>query len=145
MSERSGGREQSEQSGASERMSGASERANRLASGPLLQSVFLVVLNHTDALWSETNKNRDVSTGPLARPFACTAHLFACSGLLASLAPSAALTHSLARSLRSLPRSWDSEILMCQNDLVLSHSALFIRMQRSSGVFMGRRSFISDR
>ena len=30
---------------------------------------------------------------------------FACSGLLASLAPSAALT----RSLRSLPRSWDSE------------------------------------
>ena len=22
------------------------------------------------ALWSETNKNRDVSTGPLARPFA---------------------------------------------------------------------------
>ena len=24
----------------------------------------------TDALWSGTNKNRDVSTGPLARPFA---------------------------------------------------------------------------
>ena len=41
--------------------------------------------------------------------FARTAHLFACSGLLASLAPSAALTRSLARSLRSLPRSWDSE------------------------------------
>ena len=30
---------------------------------------------------------------------------------LASLAPSAALTRSLARSLRSLPRSWDSDIL----------------------------------
>ena len=24
----------------------------------------------TEALWSGTNKNRDVSTGPLARPFA---------------------------------------------------------------------------
>ena len=34
---------------------------------------------------------------------------FACSGLLASLSPSAALTRLLARSLRSLPRSWDSD------------------------------------
>ena len=42
------------------------------------------------------------------RSFARTAHSFACSGLLASLAPSAALTRSLARSLRSLPRSWES-------------------------------------
>ena len=48
----------------------------------------------TTSLWSGTNKNRDVSTGPLARPFA-----------------------------RSLPRSWDSEFLMSQNDLVLSRSA----------------------
>ena len=45
-----------------------------------------------DPLWSGTNKNRDVSTGPLARPFARTAHSFACSGLLALLAPSVALT-----------------------------------------------------
>ena len=73
-------------------------------------------------LWSGTNKNRDVSTGPLARPFARTAHLFACSRLLALFAPSAALTRSLARSLRSLPRSWEREFLMSQNDLVLSHS-----------------------
>ena len=43
MSERSGGRERSEQSGASERVSGASERANGRASGPVLQSVFLAV------------------------------------------------------------------------------------------------------
>ena len=43
--------------------------------------------------------------------FARTAHSFACSGLLASLAPSAALTRSLARSLHSLPRSWESELL----------------------------------
>ena len=28
------------------------------------------------ALWSGTNKNQDVSTGPLARPFARTAHSF---------------------------------------------------------------------
>ena len=57
------------------------------------------------------------------RSFARTAYSFACSGLLASLAPSAALTRSLACSLRSLPRSWESEFLMSQNDLVLSHSA----------------------
>ena len=49
--------------------------------------------------------------------FALTAHLFACSKLLALL------TCSLACSLRSLPRSWESEFLMSQNDLVLSHSA----------------------
>ena len=45
MSERSGGREQSEQSGASEQVSGASERANGRASGPALQSVFLAVID----------------------------------------------------------------------------------------------------
>ena len=56
--------------------------------------------------------------------FARTAHSFASSGLLALLAPSAALTRSLVPSLRSLPRSWESEFLMSQNDLVLSHSAL---------------------
>ena len=48
MSERSGGREQSEQSGASERVSGASERANGRASGPVLQSVFMAVIDHSD-------------------------------------------------------------------------------------------------
>ena len=47
MSERSGGRERSEQSGASERVSGASELANGRASGPVLQSVFLAVLDHS--------------------------------------------------------------------------------------------------
>ena len=74
----------------------------------------------TDALWSGTNKNRDVSTGPLARP---SAHSLA--PLTRSLAPdSAALTRSLARSLRSLPGSWESEIIMSQKDLVLSHSAM---------------------
>ena len=55
------------------------------------------------ALWSRITKNPDVSAGPLAcpfAPFACTAHSFACSTLLALLAPSAALTRSLARSLK---------------------------------------------
>ena len=64
------------------------------------------------------------ATRSSVRSFARTAHSFACSRLLASLAPSAALTRLLARSLRSLPRSWESEFLMSQNDLVLSHSAL---------------------
>ena len=65
-------------------------------------------VNSPNPLWSGTNKNRDISTGPLARPFP------------RSLAP---LTRLLARSLHSLPRSWESEFLMSQNDLVLSHSA----------------------
>ena len=63
------------------------------------------------------------ATRSSVRSFARIAHSFACSGLLASLAPSAVLTRSLARSLRSLPRSWESKFLMSQNDLVLSHSA----------------------
>ena len=46
-SERSGGREQSKQSGASERVSGASERVNGRASDPVLQSVFLAVIDHS--------------------------------------------------------------------------------------------------
>ena len=64
------------------------------------------------------------ATRSSVRSFARTAHSFACSGLLALLAPSAALTRSLPRSLRSLPRSWESEFLMSQNDLFLSHSAV---------------------
>ena len=42
--------------------------------------------------------------------FLHTAHSFTYSALLASLAGSAALTHSLARSLRSLPCSWEIEL-----------------------------------
>ena len=49
-SERSGGRERSEQSEASERVSGASERANGRASGPVLQSVFLAVIDHSEVV-----------------------------------------------------------------------------------------------
>ena len=45
-SERSGARKRSKWCGLSERVSGASKRANGRASGPVLQSVFLVVLAH---------------------------------------------------------------------------------------------------
>ena len=45
--ERSGAREQSELCGASERVSGASERANGRASGPVLTSQLMAVLNHS--------------------------------------------------------------------------------------------------
>ena len=46
MSERSRVRERSEQGGASEQVSGASEGANGRASGPVLTSQFLAVLPH---------------------------------------------------------------------------------------------------
>ena len=69
-------------------------------------------------LWSGTNKNRDLSTGPLARPFACSL-----APLTRSLAPDCSLRSR--PPLRSLPRSWESEFLMSQNDLVLSHSAVW--------------------
>ena len=59
------------------------------------------------SLWARTAKNTDCSTGSLACPFARS---LAFSGLLALLAPSTVLTCSLARSLRSLPRSWESEL-----------------------------------
>ena len=51
------------------------------------------------------------ATRSSVRSFTRTAHSFACSRLLASLASSAALTRLLARSLRSLPCSWVSELL----------------------------------
>ena len=44
---RSGGCERSEQSGASKRVSSASERAKGRASDPVLQSVFFVILAHS--------------------------------------------------------------------------------------------------
>ena len=58
--------------------------------------------------WAEWFRNRLIRSSVCS--FALTTHSFACSGQLASLAPSAALTRSLARSLRSLPRSWESEL-----------------------------------
>ena len=56
MSERSGGRQRSEQSGASKRVSGASERANGRASDPVLTSQFLFVPDHSAStpVWMTT-------------------------------------------------------------------------------------------
>ena len=51
VSERSGWRERSQQSGASKRMSGASEQANGRASGPVLTSVFFFIFDHSDLLF----------------------------------------------------------------------------------------------
>ena len=72
-----------------------------------------LVSSHS-TLWARKIEKPDCSTGPLARPFACSlaplTH-WACSALSVLLARSAALTRSLAGSLRSLPRSWDSDWL----------------------------------
>ena len=61
-----------------------------------------------DALWSGTNKNRDVSTGPLARPFTCSLALLFCSlapdCLLHSRPPLRSLVCSLAHFAHSLTR-----------------------------------------
>ena len=75
---------------------------------------------HCTVVWYKQEQRRKYwATRSSVRSFARTAHSFACSGLLALLTPSAVLINLLARSLRS----WDSEFLMSQNDLVLSHSA----------------------
>ena len=74
------------------------------------------VAQRIDSLWARSAKKTNVRTGPLARSLAPHYSLRSCA-LLRSL------VRSLARSLRSLPRSWGSEFLMSHNDLVLSHSA----------------------
>ena len=83
----------------------------------------------TNALWSGSTKNRDVSTGPLAGPFA---HSLA--PLTRSLAPDSSLrSHpplcSLVCSLAHFAHSLD---WMSQNDLVLSHSAMVSETSRRS-------------
>ena len=65
MSERSGGREQNKQSGASKQVSVERERANGRASGPVLQSVFLAVLAHSDSADSADS----ASLKPFTFPF----------------------------------------------------------------------------
>ena len=72
-----------------------------------LNSVRLVCV--TGAQWSETAKNRDVSTGPLARPFARSlaplTRSLAPDCSLRSRPPLRSLVRSLARSLTSLTPS----------------------------------------
>ena len=88
-----------------------------------------MVVFHND--WSyfprrfQTAKNRDVSTGPLAFPFAHHVHSFDCSALFASHAHSTrhtcllahalrcahCLTHSLTQSLPSLTKN----VIFCES------------------------------
>ena len=76
-SERSGGRERSEQSGASERVSGASERANGRASGPVLQSVFLAVIDHSAVVRAHAVRGNSIMKKSAFRQFY---KLHRCSG-----------------------------------------------------------------
>ena len=84
----------------------------------------------TTSLWARSTKRRtinhqpDESTGPLTRPFTRTAHSFACSGLLASLARSAALTRLLACSLCSLPHWNDWMAIYSVFSSFLAHSVV---------------------
>ena len=77
---------------------------------------FSLLLLSSIRLWSRRVKSRDVSTGPLARPLARTAHSFACSALVASLARPTALIRLHAHKLTH------SHACRKVNDLVLSHS-----------------------
>ena len=61
MSERSRGRERSEQFGANERVSGTSERANGRASVPVLMCLFLVDPDHSAPV-SCRERQRDSKT-----------------------------------------------------------------------------------
>ena len=88
----------------------------------LVQTIFTSALSSSsfsfsrNALWSGTNKNRDVSNGPLARPFACwlvlLTHSLALDCSLRSrplLLSVVRLLAHIARSHRSLPCLWESE------------------------------------
>ena len=87
-------------------MSGATERANGQASGPVLTSLFLFDPDHSAVVQNSQESGRKYwAIRPSIRLFARTAYSFAHTALLAWLARSAALIHSLARSLsQSQPR-----------------------------------------
>ena len=92
------------------------------------------LLLHASALWSGTNKERHVSTGPLARPFACSlaplTRSLALDCSLCSHPPLRSLIRSLAHFAHSLARG---KFLMSQNDMVLSHSELGLRVHCAMG------------
>ena len=79
------------------------------------------------------------ATRSSARSFARTAHSFACSGLLSSLAPSAALTQSLAQFAHSLARG-------TVNYWIAIYSVFFLLwpiVQGSSSALFRLSSFLS--
>ena len=72
---------------------------------PIRQSIYSVFSRvHAVALWSEIYKNRDINTGPLARPSAPLTHLLAPDYLVRSRAPLRSLAGLLAHFAPSLAR-----------------------------------------
>ena len=77
MNECSGARERSQQCGASERVSGVSERVNGRATGPVPQSVFLDVLDHSAFVYTTHPRLSIYLLRPPFFPIACH-HLSIC-------------------------------------------------------------------
>ena len=77
------------------------------------------------ALWARSTKNPDVSTGPLARPFARSL-----APLTRSLAPHCSLcSRALLRSLAHSFARGNVNDIMSQKSLVLSHSAMTMEIK----------------
>ena len=72
------------------------------------------VINEQNPHWGRTAKIRDVSTGPLARPFALSlVRLLVCLHCTERFAHALCCAHLFARSLtRSPPCSWESGFLV---------------------------------
>ena len=70
---------------------------------PPLENITWVIGNHMGRKYWATRSS--------VRSFARTAHSFACSGLFALLVSSAALTHSLTRSVHSLARRKENDCM----------------------------------
>ena len=101
-----------------------------------------IYLTHAAALWSGTNKNRDVSTGPLARPFARSlaplTHSLAPDCSLHSRPPLRSLVRSLAHFAHSLARGTVS-------DWMAILSVFFSIIDHSVVVIMNVKSICGDR
>ena len=79
--------------------------------------------HHHTVVWkSQGSILKHWATRSSIRSFACTAHSFACSFLLALLARSSALIRLLACSFCSLPSSWETVYFKSQFHLVLNFS-----------------------
>ena len=103
--------------------------------------IFVRIVVRTVGQINQETRCKYWATRSFVRSFARTAHSFACSGLLASLAPSAALTRSLACSLHSLARSIAIYSILCIFS-ILDHDGLSITIELRDGdslIFIGLR------
>ena len=85
----------------------------------------------------QPRKQTEVLGHSLVHSLVCSHRSLVCLLRTARFARALRCTHSFVRShrsLRSFTRSWESEFLMSQNDLVLSHSGWFV-----GGAFGRRR------